>query len=325
MIQQLNITEGDTKFIIGRTCRDFRIYVDYPFKFYQGFSDTYYWLNNDKKFSSRFDICIDEQTGLILQLKVYLKPDSEPNRAFLEVNMTSFNNTVADSEFVLGAPFHLVEPFAIMSHVLDGGNRMYVTMFLFADYNGTLIVNSSIYNRWQGEYATIQADLKKFNITTLEIIIPSNKIQFLVPPVDIEICENNNCVANGFPRDHCANSMSVLPVSEETCLARPECMYKEGICQKFNCRSLIKTECGGSESCYWDQDSYSLIGVCTEKDCSEFNSYESCKRNMCLWSNNTCTYFACFEIENETSCNVDYYNRCAWNYKKQSCTENAQY
>lgn len=242
IIQQLRITEGKMEIVKGRTCRDFSIYVD---DIYQVYKDNKYYNPPNvgyppEKFSGRYDVCMDEATGLMLKLKLIAKPEFKSyigydfvsgrenvtiyttnDSSYLDLKIISLNDTVDDSEFVPVTPFH------IKKAICNGLNKFYANIEFFIDYDGQLATG---YHTRQFE-KNISVNFKAFESKWVKIGESNSPIKDYSQPYKepVWICINDTCTPGYCSQDQCNGNGNT---SREKCANYSACVYKNDLCQR---------------------------------------------------------------------------------------------
>jgi hypothetical protein len=299
----------------------------------------------------RYDLCIDEETGIVLTLKVYMKKDSGSsgeyyNQTLFESNILSFTENVSDSEFIPPIPF------AFKKAVCDN-DKIYVTLDSYINYDGILIakINNNGYSSYKSvllgapiENVSIQANMSTINTQRLEIKTFS---PFNYSVNYFQLCVGDSCVGDEeCDYDRCAKYNAYGDSSMDKCMTDTECMYKDDICQKVICYDLkSKDACLNSEICAWS--SRKGAEHCESKMCLEFVSQESCEKDdQCVWYNNKCEISNClYDHSNDLLFNktdhdnsdmfynntdnrkmfCEFYLSCSWDSGNNICLSNSTY
>ena len=276
--------------IIGRSCDKFEINVNDLSRILNS-SDNGLFAGGSMLFKgvrAAMNVCLDRETGLPLDLKIYTKSKSElednsksKGTELISMTVTSLSKSVEDSVFVLPVKF------SVMNSACN--NSEFVSVIEpYADYNGGVTLNLLDYTSTADNKKIIstlqggQKNIKDGKIEAIQFSIDNNSYNY-----EYELCLGNDCQKITCAYGEFTECLK-LSSDKTVCESHKDCVYLDSYCSQFSCSEVSQEDnCKSHSNCSWERSSLSggYIGYCFNKDCYGFKTQSDCENSSlrCKW------------------------------------------
>jgi hypothetical protein len=216
-----------TENIINRNCDKFIITTNELYRYIQ---NTFYTVTMDQytysKFlntSAKISICLDSETGLILNATIYKLVDNNYTQILLEQQMTKISFQVPDSSFMIPRNFSVVDSTCNETEII-------LLTDLFKGYDGKAsikIYNSGVQRSPKNLRKEIDIN-QKFE-SNIQRITATYNLPF---PTKEENYQYELCIDNECEQDSCSPDICHLySLNETACNSQADCVYSATFCE----------------------------------------------------------------------------------------------
>jgi len=319
---------------LGNKCKGFKVILNEEI-----YIENISFLDENKSRKAEVDICIDNDTGVIVALSVLAQSDAkgeDKNKLYdiiswnarVGVKSAGSDEIVQKGEYILiGKAWDrnevvvVIEPY--ISGFLSGSAK-------FFDSNGKILeeikIDEQNFIGQEKKKLIIEHNLNLEKEIKYELCVDSY-CKVIEPSI---ISEDYSCFRNFLEKNNC----------EEI----DGCFYNNNLCLEFDCISVLvkdkklcekngcywieegdghdrcfdylckfhqsESSCNEIEDCLWSNS------FCIDKECHFYEKKETCESSnlKCTWNGFRCEDFSCLRVDNENECVIN--NECVWKAKE---------
>lgn len=314
----------------GNKCERFRIILNEKI-----YIENINFLNGDELRKAEVDMCIDNNTGVIVYLSVLAQSDAKGEDENMLYDIISWNahigTTIANSNDILQKG-----RYTLIGKAWDKNEAIIIIEPYVSDY-----VSGSVkfFDSDNVILKEIKLDEQNFAGQEKKKLIIEHNLN-LEKEIKYELCVDDYCkiiepsiVSKNY---NCLKSS----LDKINCEKTDSCFYNNDLCLEFECASMLikdKKLCE-ENGCYWtdDRGDYNRCfdylckfrknedlcneaedclwsnSKCANKECYLFGKKETCEASnlKCIWNGFRCNDFSCLQLDDKSECVL--HSECAW-------------
>ncbi|MCK5177473.1 MAG: hypothetical protein KAQ92_07125, partial [Candidatus Aenigmarchaeota archaeon] len=316
---------------LGKKCELFKIILDEKIHI-----ENIGFIDKNKLRKAEVDICIDKDTGVIVELSIFAQSDAKSEDEEKLHNIISWHARIGTTT-------------ASNDDIMQKGKYTFVGK-AWNENEAVVVIEPYISNYMSGSAEFLNRDntiLKKIDLHW-QIFIGQEKKKLIIKhdlnlekEIKYRLCIDDYCKVIGPSIISKNYNCFKNSLDKASCEKNSDCFYDDDLCLKFECNSLLikDKEFCESRGCHWlvredvsdrciayscrlykneyscnsesEDCAWSDFG-CVDKECSVYNNKDACETSSlkCVWKGFGCRDFYCSSQNNKTECHN--HEECIW-------------